>query len=266
MTTPLAYTKRDEQTFVPGPIAKGGWGPTVGGHVVGGLLARACEQESDDADLQPARLTVEILRRVALEPVTVTASTVRQGKRMKSVDAVMTQDGQVVARASTLFLRRGDQPAGPVWTSPITMPPAPSVPETWPATPMFIKCFGREVDGAGGFEWQHDGPKFAWIHDFRQLIEGEPVSPFVRAALAVDVTSSLTNFGPAGLDYINADFTLSLCRLPVGLFVGLAAVTHYSADGIATGAASLFDADGPIGTGTSVAIANPTFAAPKSYD
>lgn len=266
MASPSAYTKRAGDTFVPAPIAKGGWGPTVGGHVVGALLARVTEETADDDGLQPARLTVEILRRVALEPVEVTASVVRTGRRMKSVDAVMTQDSQVVGRASTLFLRRGEQPIADVWTSPITMPAIPSEPESWPETPMFITCFGRDVGDGGGFEWQHDGPKYAWIRDFRQLVEGEEVSPFVRAALAVDVTSSLTNFGPSGLAFINADYTMTLTRLPVGKFVGLAAVTHYSDDGIATGTASLFDVGGPIGSGMSTAIANPTFSAPRSYD
>lgn len=266
MANPVAYTKRDGDGFVPAPIAKGGWGPTVGGHVVGGLLARACEEAVDDPELQPARLTVDILRRVALEPVTVAAIVVRSGRRMRAMDATMTQDGELVARATTLYLRRGGEPGGHVWTSPITMPPIPPLPDTWPENPMYIKCFGKEAATGSGFEWQHDGPKYAWVHDFRQLVEGEELSPFVRAALAVDVTSSLTNFGPSGLGFINADYTMTLTRLPVGKFVGMAAVTHYSDGGIATGTASLFDANGPIGVGTSTAIANTTFAAPKSYD
>ncbi len=98
--------------FVPNKIAHGGWGPTLGGQVVGGLLARAVEELVSDADLQPARFTVEILRRVASAAVRVSASVVRAGSRMQAVDAVMTQDGDVVARASALYLRRGAQPDG----------------------------------------------------------------------------------------------------------------------------------------------------------
>ncbi|WP_372449593.1 acyl-CoA thioesterase domain-containing protein [Mycolicibacterium fortuitum] len=71
-------------------IAHGGWGPTLGGQVVGGLLARAVEALVSDVSLQPARFTVEILRRVASAPVHLTASVVRSGSRMQAVDAVMT--------------------------------------------------------------------------------------------------------------------------------------------------------------------------------
>ena len=98
--TPFLTQRGDE--LVPNPIAHGGWGPTLGGQVVGGLLARAIEAQVDDVDLHPARLTVEILRRVATEPVRVSATVVRAGGRMRSVDAAMIQDGHLVARASAL--------------------------------------------------------------------------------------------------------------------------------------------------------------------
>lgn len=54
--------------FVPNEIAHGGWGPTLGGQVVGGLLARAVEGLVTDDGLHPARFTVEILRRVRERP------------------------------------------------------------------------------------------------------------------------------------------------------------------------------------------------------
>jgi hypothetical protein len=49
-------------------LARGPWGPSISGNYIGGLLGRAVEQEVDDADLQPARLTVDLLRPVALQP------------------------------------------------------------------------------------------------------------------------------------------------------------------------------------------------------
>ena len=70
--TPFTTRHRDE--LVPNAVAHGGGGPTLGGQVIGGLLARAIEQQVDDPDLHPARLTVDILRRVATEPVRTSAS------------------------------------------------------------------------------------------------------------------------------------------------------------------------------------------------
>lgn len=263
--TPTPYFVSDADTFVPNEIAQGGWGPTLGGQVVGGLLARAVEQQRADIDLVPARFTVDILRRVATEPVRVHTDVVRTGRRMQAIDATMTQRGEIVARASTLYLRRSEQPAQLPWTTSVHMPPIPAEPDRFDESkPMHITAFGRETDTGGrAFEWQHDGPKYAWLREIRALVDDEEATPFVRAALAVDVTASITGFSTAGLGFINADFTLTLCRLPEGPYVGLAALSHYSADGIATGTASLFDAIGPIGTGVTTAAANTHFK-PKS--
>jgi acyl-coenzyme A thioesterase PaaI-like protein len=259
--TPFFTSEAD--AFAPNEIAQGGWGPTLGGQVVGGLLARAVEQKRADAALVPARFTVDILRRVATEPVKVTAEVVRVGRRMQAVDATMTQRGELVARASTLYLRRSEQPSELPWTTSISMPPLPVEPAQFnDAIPMFITAFGRDLSQGGkGFEWQHDGPRYAWLREIRALVDDEEMTPFVRAAMAVDVTASITGFSTAGLGFINADYTLTLCRLPEGPYVGLAALTHYSAAGIATGSASLFDAKGPIGSGVTTAAANSHFAA-----
>ena len=257
--TPFLTRRGDE--FVPNPIAHGGWGPTLGGQVVGGLLARAIEARVDDPDLQPARLTVEILRRVACDPVRVEASVVRSGRRMRAVDARMTQDGQVVARACALYLRRGTQPDGQFWTTPVVLPPIPAEPEQiGDNVPMFIRAYGPDAASDDlEFPWQQAGPRYAWVREFRELVEGETLTPFLRAAIAVDVTSSMANFSTTGLSFINADYTLALSRLPDGPHIGLAVQSHTSADGVATGSTALFDHRGPIGTGLSTAIASSGF-------
>jgi acyl-coenzyme A thioesterase PaaI-like protein len=261
---PTPFFSSDGDTFVPNEIARGGWGPTLGGHVVGGLLARSVEAKRADPDLVPARFTVDILRRVAAEPVEVHSNVLRTGRRNQSIDATMTQRGEVVARASTLFLRRSAQPAGLPWTTEIAMPPQPAEPAEFDdSAPLFIKPFGREAD-EGDNPWQWAGPRFAWVRHIHALVDDEEPTPFVCAAMAVDVTASLTGFSEAGLGFINADYTMTLCRLPDGPLIGLAALTHYSDAGIATGSASLFDIHGPIGTGVTTAAANPHFLGASS--
>jgi hypothetical protein len=267
MTIPLppAYFVADGDALVPTAMAKGPWGSSISGNFVGGILARAIEQSLDENELQPARLTVDLLRPAAMAPVRSHTSVVRQGRRLVLIDAEISQDDVVVARASALFLRKGEQPPGEVWTSPVAMPPFPAEPPDPVSAPMLIWAYGKDPDVSGASfdltQWQHDGPKFVWLRDIKPLVDGEPLTPFTRAAMAGDVASSLTHYGTGGLHYINADFTLTLSRLPEGADIGLAALSHSSHGGVGTGTAALFDRHGLIGSATATTLANPGFAA-----
>ncbi len=130
---------------------------------------------------------------------------------------------------------------------------------------MLIWAFGKDPDVSGASfdltQWQHDGPKFVWLRDIKPLVDGVPLTPFIRAAMAGDVASSLTHYGTDGLHFINADFTLTLSRLPEGPDLGLAALTHSSHGGVGTGTAALFDRRGLIGSATATTLANPGFTA-----
>lgn len=281
---PSAFFVADGDTFGPTSIARGPWGQTISGNFVGGLLGHAIERAAGDPDFQPARLTVDLLRPAALSPVQVSTTVAREGRRLRLVDAVMTQSETIVARASALFLRRGEQPADEIWTSPVTMPPLPPTPDPVPdGLTILMWTYGKNAGGQerwgpegqgddqgndcdapgpdfGLSGWQHAGPKYMWVRDIRPLVDGEPLTPFIRAAMAGDMTSSLTHYGTAGLNFINADYTLTLSRLPEGPYIGLAALTHYSHAGVATGVATIVDQFGPIGSGVATALANPGFA------
>ncbi|OBI01022.1 thioesterase family protein [Mycobacterium scrofulaceum] len=253
------YLFRDETRYVPNPIARGGWGPSLSGHVVGGLLGWAVERAVDDPELQPARLTVDLPAPVALEPIEVHTTVHHDRRRLRLVEVVLTQDGAPVARGSALFLRRGPQPGGQVWSPTPHMPPLPIEDGAQPTLFMRTYGWGTELQNRDP-EWgDTSGPKYTWLHETRSLIDGEPLSPFTRAAMAADITASLANWGTNGLQFINADYTLTLSRLPEGPHIGMAALTHYSHDGVATGSAVLVDRKGPIGSGVSVAIAHSGF-------
>jgi Thioesterase-like superfamily len=259
-----AYFERDGERLVPRRIAKGGWGESVSGHVVGGLLGWAVEDIVDDADLQPARLTVDLPRPTALEPAELNTKVLRDGKRLRLVEATLVQRGNAVARATALFLRRCDQPAGDVWTQPVSMPPIPPDDEVAEAA-LFVRTYGwgAPVQNPDPNWAGEDGAKFAWLNLTMPVVDDEPLTPFVRAAMAADVTASLCNWGTAGLQFINADYTLTLSRLPAGPALGMASHSHYSSAGVATGAATLFDRDGAVGSCVSVALAHSGFLAPS---
>ena len=259
-----AFFSMDGDSYVPGPMARGPWGAAMGGQVVGGLLGWGIERLGIDPGLQLARLTVDLLRPVLLEPVQIRTSVVREGRRISLIDAAMVQGDKVVARASALLLRRGEHPGVRVWSAPVSMPSIPPSAHGFPPNmPFHIWSYGADVvEGSPGMvEWeQGESQKFAWTQLFRPMVHGHPLTPFVRLAFVGDITSSLTNWGAGGLRYINADYTVTASRLPDGEFVGLAAQSHYGVEGVATGSATLFDRHGPFGTAAAVALAQPADA------
>ncbi|WP_076246902.1 thioesterase family protein [Mycobacterium sp. SP-6446] len=262
---PEAFFTVDGEFYLPGALTRGPWGAAMGGQNVGGLLGWGIERSGIDPEFQPARFTVDLLRPALPEPVRIETSVQREGRRIKLVDAALVQNGTTVARASALFLRRGDHPDGRVWSSPVEMPPLPADSDGFPADmPFLIWGYGATLEGSPGIaagEWeQSHSQKFAWVRLFRPMVHGYPLTPFTRLAFVGDITSSLTHWGTGGLRYINADYTVTASRLPDGEFLGLAAQSHYGTAGVATGAATLFDRHGPIGTSSALALAQPAEA------
>jgi hypothetical protein len=258
---PGPYFIRDETRFVPTKIARGGWGPSLSGHVVGGLLAWALERAAPDPQLQPARLTVDLPRPTALKPIEVHTQVRHDRRRLRLIEATLSQDGDPVAQASALFLRRGPQPGGQIWSPSVQMPPLPDIEH--PTLFMRTYGWGSELQNPDP-DWPHTGgPKYTWLHETRPLIDDEPLSAFPRAAMAGDITASIANWGTNALEFINVDYTLTLSRLPEGPHIGLASLTHHSNDGVATGSAVLVDHHGPVGAGVSVAIAHSGLRAPS---
>lgn len=262
---PGPYFYRDENRYVPNEFARGGWGPSISGHVVGGLLGRSAELAVDDPQLQPARLTVDLPRPTALEPVEVHTRVQHEQRRLRLLEVVLTQGGRPVARGSALFLRRGHQPDGHVWSPSVQMPPLPSDHDgTYPS--LFLRTYGWGIGIQNPDpEWTNtSGPKYTWLHETHPLVDGEPLSPFTRVAMAGDVTAAIANWGTSALQFINVDYTLTLSRLPEGPHIGLASLTHYSHDGVANGSAVLVDHHGPVGSALSVAVAHSGFRVPAA--
>ncbi|SDD95531.1 thioesterase family protein [Rhodococcus tukisamuensis] len=256
MPDQFAFFATTEDGYVPLPFATSRWSEDmVHGAALCGLLARAVENGHGAEGFTPARLTVDLFRPALTRPFTTTTASVREGRRIRVADAELWQDGEVVARASAVFLRRSEQPPGEVWTREHR----PSPPDAGPVDELRPPWFGSDdhPEGWSSSMLEHQGAsrKRMWSQNI-PVVEGEELSPFVRAAMAAEPTSLMTNWGTAGVGFINVDLTMVLSRLPDGPEVGLEADDHHSADGIAAGTATLFDRGGPIGTCVVSALAN----------
>jgi hypothetical protein len=92
------------------------------------------------------------------------------------------------------------------------------------------------------------------------LVAGEPMSPFVRVAVAADFANPMANFGEQGLGFINADLTLYLSRLPRSDWIGFEVANHLSDAGVAIGNCTLHDTSGTLGSCTVAAVATERLA------
>jgi hypothetical protein len=215
-----------------------------------GLLAHALESAYGDPHCRFARLTVDLFRAAPLFPLSTTTRVVRDGSRLKAVDASLHADGLQVARASALLLRAGPSPLGRTWTGPPWSAPPPSA-FTGNGGPED----GMEIRRVTGLSPGRVERGAVWLREVRQLVEGAPLTPFVRAALAADLVSPLSNWSDRGLHHINADLTLYLHRLPAGEWIGLEVTSNHADAGISTSQCTMYDETGVVGNSTASALA-----------
>lgn len=242
--------------FVPAAHARSWWAAgMMHGRLLGGLAARALEHEHAEDGLHLSRLTVDLFRNAPLAPVRVETHRVRDGRRIRVADATVYGSEGPVARASAVMLRRTEQPPGhvratPAWDAPLPAELPPPRDEAWTLW-MF------DEDNRPIRHWKEGrGRRRAWLLDSRELVAGEALSPLVRTALAADAASPLTHAGEEGLQFINADYTVCLSRLPLSGEIGLESAAHSSEEGVAVGHCTLYDTAGPIGYCMTTAVAN----------
>lgn len=253
----LAFFRRTPDGFVPLELAASLWKPTqMHGVAASGLLAGALEAAADRPDWTPARYQVDLFRPASTEHLTtVRTAVVRSGQRLVLVDAWLEQQGEAMARARATFLAPSVTPAGQVWSASdrATPPPLELAPVTEEAhVPFFASGSAWSDDFAAH---QNAGRHATWQVAL-EVVEGEKPTPFQAVASIADATSMVCNWGSAGVEYINTDVDLALCRLPASIEIGLRALDHVASDGVAVGTAEVFDRVGTLGTATVTAMAN----------
>ncbi|MGW5921910.1 acyl-CoA thioesterase domain-containing protein [Nocardia fluminea] len=256
MSTSPGYFTHADGVYTPLRYSLSLWAPsTLSGPPVCGLMAREVQAGYCADGFTPARLTVDLHRPVPAVPLTIASELIRDGNRVRSVTIVVRADGEIVARGSALLLKRSAQPPGEVWRPDRDRPlPPPHVLATIDQT---MHLFGSDGQGwsMNMTEHQNDARKRKWVRNI-PVVVGEQSSPFCYAAMTGEQTSLVTNWGTEGIGFINTDVSITFSRMPVGDEMGLEAESHLSDDGIAAGAAVLYDEQGAFGICTTTALAN----------
>ena len=254
------FFSRRGDAFIPNQVSNGPWNPdSMHGRVVIGLLAHVIEARHGSDEFIPARLTVDMFRLPNIHtPVECTTNLIRDGKRIKVVEAELFSNGVSMARATAQLLLKTDNPPGNTLPPPDWRVPSPlDLPEPEPRASLGGMWRTRRIEGAMGVV----GMRKAWISEARQLIDGLPLTPLTRVAVSADITSPFANGGDQGLHFINTDVTLYLHREPKGEWIGYEVMTHAASDGIAIGQCRVHDETGLIGLSSVTALAQKTSSA-----
>lgn len=242
-------------TFHATQACRGPWDPTtLHGAVIVALLAWEIERLYGAVEYLPARLCVDMYHLPILaDPIQVSTRVVRDGYRIKVIDAEFFSKGASVARATCQLLRKTENATTRVWGPTDWDVP---LPEDIPApTDGLVYREGdrlrRPINGGMGTF----GQKRMWLAEQRCLVDEIPLTPWMRAALIADFTNPWANSGEGGLGYINSDVTLYLHRLPVDEWLGMEVVNHQASEGICLGECRLYDRQGSLGTSTVTGLA-----------
>ncbi|MDG2304440.1 MAG: thioesterase family protein [Candidatus Binatia bacterium] len=247
-----AIFRRSGGRFEPTLLAQGPWSPDhAHGGAVAGLIAHVAGAEPSPVPMRVARLTLDLLHPVPLRPLSVTTQVQREGRRVQLLHVSLTDGDRQLVHASVQRIRvePGITSAVAAEAEPTESRPDPShgIPaERMSEVPGFI----RAIDYARAPQRSNSSPVLVWLRLRCSLVEGEAVTPLVRAAVAGDFTSGTAS----GLDwqhwrYINPDLSVHLEREPIGEWVAVEASARLSNDGTGQSYSRILDFQGVVGRG-----------------
>jgi len=217
--------------------------------------------------MRVARLTIDLLRPVPMEPLELKHEVVRRGRQITIVDSELWWGERLVARASALYVLTdrkvrsstrkriaGEGPAIPGRDFDPRDEFKSAVLEGF-EIPGFVQSIEmRRVMG----EIRGGAPTVAWSRLKLPLVEGETTTPLQLLACIGDFTSGLGNYvNMTRYMSPNADLTYHLVRYPRGEWLGMDAATVVGDDGIAQSRARMFDEEGFLGSSAATLVVAP---------
>lgn len=258
MSSPGVYLPtEDPNTYLSTELANAGWYEEgQHGGAVAALITGHVERLPTLERMEIARLTLEMFRVVPLVPLTLASRIIREGKRIQTVEVLVTDpSGQMLSMALVQRLRTADRPVPDEARPPLnTLPPPEECPPAsfWGHGEAGKVMFHRDaieirqIRGA----LADRGPGAIWIRLIEPIVAGETPTPAQRGALTADFSNGVSRALDDDWVFMNSDLTVSLARHPVGEWVALEAVSVYHDRGRGLATAKLWDQSHQIGRST----------------
>jgi Acyl-CoA thioesterase C-terminal domain/Acyl-CoA thioesterase N-terminal domain len=246
------YLPGPDGTFEPTAATESPWDPGAqhGGPPTA-LLAHVLRTRQQADGMRVARITSEFLGSIPRAPLTANASVIRDGRRVRLVEASLLADGRPVAVARAWQIATSGE--GGIPAKGLVSQAAPPLPEAMPQ--RYFPGF-RHWGYGESIEWRwvrgsYDsaGEAVVWARPRIPLVAGQPMHPLERILVVADSANGVSSaLSPGEWLFIPPSITVTLHRYPEGDWVYLAAVSTLAPDGLGSTLGTLGDPDGPVGS------------------
>lgn len=224
------------------------------------LLVRAIEQTPSS---WPAavitRVTVDLLGAVPVAELSVTTQVLRSGRSVELVQAELSNDGRVAARATAWRVRRAELnlPDVPEMRAADVSPPAFPDVET-PLPPGWIGGYIRAMEWrVTRGSWEEPGPATTWGRMRYPLVADDEPTGWQRILTLADSGNGISNVLSMDWFFINTELTVHLASEPTGEWICLDAATRVDPAGFGLASSRLFDRDRLVARGAQALYIGP---------
>lgn len=249
MSTDSYYEPIDEHRYKPTHHAGGAW-DTEELHFspLGGLIVHSIDRHlaaQPDRGLVLSRISYDILGRLALEECEIRVETVRPGRTIELLEAVVLIAERPVVRARAWLLSSFDTASVAGTTIERLSPPETLT--RWDMASVWPGGYIASVD-VRPLSPPQPGRTAAWISSDLSLVAGQPVSAVASFVSMVDTANGIAvRQSPTEWMFPNVDLSLHLHRQPEGRWTGLDTTVSFGPTGQGVTSTVLHDVAGPVG-------------------
>ena len=254
------FFHQDEDLFTPQAVAGSPWSETMQhGGPVNAIITLSIEAIAEQACMNIARLTIDILKPVPMKPVKVKSHYLRKGGKMAVIDTFLTVEGSdepvASGRAVLLKARPGQKPEIDV------LDPLPETRDSIASEPWIPEEFAANLPpGLHNMIRFHpstnkERPIF-WINGDADMLQDRPLTALEQCATTADMTTVLAArmhvlqqdiVSPEVMGLMNTNTTIHFSRSPVGEWFGFTDPFIQVADGYGLAECAIYDEQGCVG-------------------
>ncbi|MFC7908242.1 thioesterase family protein [Streptomyces nigra] len=263
MTTPTDaresyYERTGENRYKPTAHAGGAWN-TAEQHFspLAGVVVHEIDRHlaKRPGNLALARISYDILGPIALDECEITVETLRPGRTIELLEAVVVIGGRPVVRTRAWLMASLESAS--VADTPVEPLPTPDELTPWAMNEAWNGGYVSSID-VRRMPPPRKGRTAAWVSSLVDLVAGEPSSPLASYVALVDTANGIAvQQDPTAWMFPNLDLTIHLHRQPQGRWTGLDTTVTFGPTGQGLTSSVLHDINGPVGNAEQILTVRP---------